>query len=156
MEYETKLWTPKDLANRFKVSTETLRLWESTGKLKSIKTKGGHRRYILSDPVPKTETHEKRKVIYARVSSSKQRNDLERQVELLLFKYPTYEVVRDVGSGIGFKRRGFVSLLESVLRNEVQTIVVAHKDRLCRFGFDLLHLIGHSGAPVFVRRSHLP
>ncbi len=141
MDDDKNLWSPRDLANKFGVSTETLRLWENKGRIKATKTKGGHRRYVFIDTNDSTEESSKRKIIYARVSSFKQRNDLERQVKLLQSEYPTFEIIKDIGSGINFKRRGLVSILESVFRNEVQTVVVAHKDRLCRFGFDLLQQI---------------
>ena len=70
-----------------------------------------------------------------------QKEDLERQVLFLKQKYPDYEVVTDVGSGLNFKRKGFRRVLESVLSNSVSEIVVAHRDRLCRFGFELVQWI---------------
>jgi predicted site-specific integrase-resolvase len=135
MNNETKYWTPKELSDKLNIDTETLRVWEIKGKIKATKTEGGHRRYIYNESTHKIPG---RKIIYARVSSSKQKLDLERQVNLLQSKYPNYEVVKDIGSGLNFNRRGFSAILESVFEANVQQIVVAHKDRLCRFGFDLL------------------
>jgi predicted site-specific integrase-resolvase len=85
------------------------------------------------------EAPKSRKTIcYARVSSSHQKEDLERQIDLLRSKYPTYEVIKDVGSGLDWKRKGLLSLLELVLSDVVEQVVVTHSDRLSRFSFDLL------------------
>ena len=94
--------------------------------------------YDVESFIQKEEEKERRKVCYCRVSSRKQRDDLERQVEFLREKIPGCEIITDIGSGLNFKRKGLTSLLESVCRGDVQEIVVAHKDRLCRFGFDLI------------------
>jgi predicted site-specific integrase-resolvase len=75
-------------------------------------------------------------IIYARVSSPKQRADLQRQCEYLQSKYPTAEVVSEVGSGLNYKRKKFLALLERVMSGDVERIVIAYKDRLARFGFD--------------------
>jgi predicted site-specific integrase-resolvase len=84
---------------------------------------------------------EKKKYIYARVSSSKQQQDLQRQVALLHEAYPSFDVIQYVGSGINFKRRGFITLLDNVIGGNVSHVVVAHRDRLTRFGFDMLQHI---------------
>jgi predicted site-specific integrase-resolvase len=88
---------------------------------------------------------EKAKILYARVNSEKQRSDLERQVEDLkraIHPYQSlYEVIKDVGSGLNWHRRGFQALLERVHKGEIGEVVVFHKDRLCRFGFELVEWI---------------
>jgi predicted site-specific integrase-resolvase len=90
-------------------------------------------------------------VCYARVSSAKQRADLDRQVAALSSHYPKAEIVTDVGSGLNFKRKGLKALLERSLSGNSITVVVAHRDRLCRFGFDLLSwLFERSGGSVVV------
>jgi predicted site-specific integrase-resolvase len=99
---------------------------------------GRERRYDLDSYVkaqPKTPTAI---VLYARVSSHALSSDLDRQVARLVELYPSAEVISEVGGGLNFKRKKFISLLERVLRRDIGTIVVAHKDRLCRFGFDLV------------------
>lgn len=83
----------------------------------------------------------KKKYIYARVSSNHQKQDLERQVNELTQAYPDHEVITDIGSGINFKRKGLETILEHVLKEMVQEVVVAYKDRLCRFGYDLIDFI---------------
>ena len=79
-----------------------------------------------------TITASKKNYLYARVSSQK------RQKEILLEKYPTYELINDIGSGINFKRKGLQTLLEWSCKGFVREIVVTHRDRLCRFVYDLL------------------
>ena len=129
------VYKPNQLADKLKVSKETLRLWAESGKIKTIKTDGGHRRYIYDD---KTDTKDtKVKFIYTRVSSAKQQPDLERQIKFLQKLYPDYKVISDIGSGLNFKRKGFNKLLEAILTGTVKEVVVAHKDRLCRFGFEI-------------------
>jgi putative resolvase len=118
----------------FGVCSKTLLRWEAAGQLQVKRTPGNQRLYDLSDVHPTI----KEPVIYARVSSFKQKNDMERQIQYLLSKYPGHSVVRDVGSGLNFKRKGLLSLLERVEKGLISQVVVASKDRLCRFGFDLL------------------
>jgi predicted site-specific integrase-resolvase len=81
---------------------------------------------------------QKENIVYIRVSSSKQKYDLQRQHDFLSQQFPGYRIVSDIGSGINFKRKGFLSILEQVKNGKVQTVVVASRDRLCRFGFDLM------------------
>lgn len=136
-----QVFTPKQLSKLFGVTTQTLKEWEREGKIKAIKTEGGHRRYIhsiLEVSDPKTS---KRKFIYARVSSSKQKHDLQRQIDALQARYPDYETIQDVGSGINFKRRGLITLLEQIIGRNVSHVVVAHRDRLTRFGFELFEYL---------------
>jgi predicted site-specific integrase-resolvase len=94
-------------------------------------------------------------VIYARVSSSKQRGDLQRQIEELSKAYPGYRVISDVASGINFKRQGLRSLLDSVYRGNVKEVVVMHRDRLARFAIDLLEYIFKAqGTKLVVHRQN--
>lgn len=128
--------SPKQAAKHFGVTKETLRQWEIQGSIQSKTTDGGHRRYLL-ESTDGVEANEKRNFIYARVSSSKQKNDLERQIAALKKTFPNHEVISDVGSGINFKRKGLLTILELLFDRNVGEVVVAHRDRLARFGFDL-------------------
>jgi len=83
----------------------------------------------------------KRSYIYARVSSIKQKGDLDRQVEDLQKAYPGHIVIRDIASGVNFKRKGLQTILEHVLSGLVEEVVVMHRDRLARIGADLLEFI---------------
>jgi len=142
------MFTPYQLSKKIGVTRETLRKWETEGKIKAIKTQGGHRRYTLpsfgkdNEPVQQT-----RCIIYARVSSHKQQGDLERQIDFIKKQYPTYEVISDIGSGINFKRKGLLSILDISLQGSLKEVVVAHKDRLCRFGYEIFeHVFRQNGA----------
>jgi predicted site-specific integrase-resolvase len=77
-------------------------------------------------------------VLYARVSTSSQRDDLKRQTEALTTSYPGAEVITEIGSGLNFRRRKLNAILERIISGDIQCLVVAHKDRLARFGFDLI------------------
>ena len=77
-------------------------------------------------------------ILYARVSTYGQKEDLTTQQQYLGSNYPGCRCISDIGSGLNFKRRKFISLMERVAKREVSIIVVAHKDRLCRFGFDFV------------------
>src|SRR4051812_32281359 len=83
----------------------------------------------------------KKGFFYARVSNVKQKEDLERQKQLLRSRYPTYELISDIGSGVNFKQLGLKTLLERTSRGIVSEIVVTHRDRLCHFAFDLIQYI---------------
>lgn len=145
-----QVYTPKQLSQKLGVACETLRAWANKGVIKCTTTTGGHRRYLYADPeeesgpqeISQSSEHDgKKRYIYARVSAPKQRLDLERQINVLKEAFPEYEVVKDIASGINFKRPGLLKILEAVFRGEVSTVVVAHRDRLCRFGYDLLAYI---------------
>ena len=126
--------TPKEAAETLGVAISTLRRWDAAGKIKSIMTPGGQRRYAIED----YEQSVKPTICYARVSTHSQRDDLERQVEFLRQSYPNSELVREVGSGLNFKRRKFIALLERIYKGDVGQLVCAYPDRLVRFGFPLI------------------
>lgn len=91
-----------------------------------------------------TEKRIKLNFIYARVSSKKQLDDLSRQIEFIKTRkpeYASYTIISDVASGINFKRKGLNSILDSCLQNTIGEVIVAHRDRLSRFGFDLINII---------------
>lgn len=140
---ENKLYTPQQLSKLIGVTQQTLLQWANDGKLQVQKTQGGHRRYVYANLTNASEarSNEKKQFIYARVSSAKQHKDLQRQIALLQTNYPTFEVIQDIGSGINFRRRGLMSLLERVFEGNVSKVVVAHRDRLTRFGFELFEYI---------------
>ena len=147
------LYKPNELAAKLGVSSESLRVWSDGGGLTCIRTNGGHRRYEYNDATV-AEATEKRKIIYARVSSAKQREDLGRQVAFLTDKYPTHEVIQDVGSGLNFKRKGLLRILDAVLLGAVSEVVVAHRDRIARFGVDMLeHVFQKRGTLLTVVHS---
>ena len=131
------------------VTNTTLRRWEKSGLLKPHhRTLGNHRRYDLreilklfnfNDSKPK----QRKTICYARVSSYDQKEDLDRQSKVLM-KYITdnqivnVECINDIGSGLNFKKKGLNKLINMILNQEIDKIILTHKDRLLRFGSDLL------------------
>lgn len=132
------------------VSITTLRRWEKEGKLLSEPSTSTHRRYKLSDlqaqpktPVPTDDT--RKTIAYARVSSHDQKSDLERQkqvLELYCAKQGwTFELISDLGSGMNYHKKGLKRLLKQMINGEVGRLVITHKDRLLRFGAELVFAI---------------
>lgn len=123
------------------VSKSTLRRWDAEGRIPVSRSLTGRRMFDI-DAIKGAQT--KHIILYARVSSRKQVDDLQRQKAYLRDNLPPQfntaqcKEINDVGSGINFKRKGLTTLLEQVLSNTVQTVVVASRDRLCRFGFELV------------------
>ena len=142
-------YSPSNASTKLHVTTQTLRRWAAQGKIQFITTDGGHRRYYI----PPTNTNGQR-IIYCRVSSKKQKADLQRQIKLLRKKYPSYQLVTDIASGLNYKRPGLNSILEQLFNHDLKEVVVAHKDRLTRFSFDLLQWIFFQfGAKITVLQS---
>lgn len=90
-------------------------------------------------------------ICYTRVSSAKQKDDLARQVVYMREQFPRAKIIKDIGSGLNFKRKGFRSILDQCLQGDTITLIVAHRDRLCRFGFEIIeHLIEQNGGEILV------
>ncbi len=144
-----KLVDIAEAAKALGVSTITLRRWEQSGKLVPERTRGGHRRYDLNQLLPelyRNITNENRVTIaYARVSSFDQKDDLERQKQVLEMYCAsqgwTFEVVADLGSGMNYYKKGLTKLIKLILKDEVGRLVLTHKDRLLRFGAELIFAI---------------
>jgi putative resolvase len=83
----------------------------------------------------------KRKICYCRVSSNKQKEDLQRQISYMKKKYPDYEIVKDIGSGLNFNRKGLNKIIELAISGELEELLITYKDRLCRIGYDLIENI---------------
>jgi len=123
------------------ISQQTLRAYADKEKIESLRTPGGQRRYNVDKYIAEQVSHytaARKSIIYARVSTRKQKRDLDHQVEFLRTKFPTFDVVTDIGSGVNFNRRGFKRILELEVSGHLETVAVAHKDRLCRIAFDLV------------------
>jgi predicted site-specific integrase-resolvase len=130
------------------VSITTLRRWEAEGKLIPERTAGGQRRYDLAKLKPElfhAAAQDRKTIAYARVSSHDQKDDLERQkqvLELYCAKQGwTFEVVADLGSGMNYNKKGLKRLLEEIIDGQVGRLVITHKDRLLRFGAELVFSI---------------
>ena len=134
----------------FKVSSTQLRHWADTGQIDHVRTPGGTRLYRLERTIP-SEPIVSKKVAYVRVSSNKQRGDLQHQKDHMASLFPEYRIVEDVGSGINWKRPGLLSLLDDALKGRLSDVAVANRDRLCRFAFELLqHVLEECGVRLHV------
>jgi len=83
----------------------------------------------------------KEKICYCRVSSQKQKEDLERQINLMKELYPNHRIISDIESGINFNRKGLQELINMAIKNQIDEVVIEYKDRLARFGFELIENI---------------
>ena len=118
------------------VCANTLRKWADDGKIKYIRNPAGQRLYDVSSVEQSSPTC--KSYCYCRVSSHKQKDDLVRQKEFMQEKFPEHIIIADIASGLNFKRKGLLFLLEQSSLGNVKEVVVAHRDRLCRFGFEFL------------------
>ena len=149
----------KETMDYLNVSKITLQRWDNTGKLKAVRTSGGHRRYKLSDlekfiGEDNNEEKEKGDVIvatYARCSTSdqKQHGDIDRQSQRLSEycakkKYKVEHIIKDMGSGLNDKRKGFIKLCKLVTEKKINKVVIEHKDRLTRFQYNLIEFFFNS------------
>ena len=133
----------------FKVSSVQLRHWADDDKIDYVRTPGGTRLYKL--PAKVCPQEDRVSIAYARVSSHKQRGDLERQRDFLVERCPDHEIITDVGSGINWKRPGLLSILERAQRGTLKEVVIASRDRLCRFAFELIeHMLKNCGCELTV------
>ncbi len=125
----------------------TLRKYADNGDIKCYRAPNGDR---MLD-VPKFISAKESVICYARVSTTKQRKDLDDQIAYLSSKYPAAEVVSDIASGLNFKRKGLRTVLQRAMSGERVTVVVSYPDRLARFGFELIEwVICESGGKVVV------
>ena len=137
------------LAKELGVHIETIRRWDKEGKIKAKRTGGGHRRFDLNQVKAMLDEEkskeEKHTIIYARVSTPNRKDDLQRQIERLetfcMAKGWEYKTISDIGSGINYNKKGLKQLIEMILTNQVERIVINYKDRLVRFGYELIEQI---------------
>ena len=125
------------------VSVDTIRRWEKKGKLKCTLTEGGHRRFMVADILKVDKPDLRFTVCYGRVSTRDKKDDLRRQVSVLELYcqergWEQIVSLKDIGSGINYKKKGLFKLLEMLQRNEVERLVITDKDRLLRLGSELI------------------
>ena len=148
-----KLLTVNQYAEKVGVTPQTVRDWSNSGKIKTERTLGGHRRIIIE------ERQQEKLICYCRVSSYKQKYDLKRQAAFMQSEYPNAEIIKDIGSGLNWKRKGLKTILESSMHGIKQTVVVAHRDRLGRFGVDIIKwILERTGGKLVVldKTEHSP
>jgi predicted site-specific integrase-resolvase len=133
------------------VHPRTLYLWDKKGSIETIRTPGGKRLYnvkkFLDKNIPKdeketlknnTNNNDKLNICYVRVSTHGQKDDLERQKELMKSKYKDYEMIEDIGSGLNLNKRGIRKIIELAIEGKINKLIISHKDRLVRFGYELI------------------
>ncbi|EJT6665537.1 IS607 family transposase [Clostridium perfringens] len=141
----SKHYKPKEFAELLNISVITLQRWDNDGKLKAFRTTTNRRYYTYEQYLEYTgihkETDSRKIVIYTRVSTSNQKDDLKNQVEFLR-QYANAkgiivdEVIEDYGSGLNYNCKKWNRLIDSCMTNEISTIIITHKDRFIRFGYD--------------------
>ena len=144
-----KYYSINEFSKILGVSAQTLRNWDANGKLHPHHTSSNGYRYYSHEQLsqvinikPKID----RKVIgYCRVSSNKQKDDLQRQIDnvkmYLISQGKPFEIISDIGSGINYKKKGLKELIKLITQNRVEKVVVLYKDRLLRFGFELIEYV---------------
>ena len=143
--------TPRETSEILGISIDRLRRLAENGTISTIRTPGGQRRYDVRGYLDAQTETTLTTIGYCRVRGKSQSDDLASQVAYLQKHYPEAEIIRDFGSGINFKRKGLRTLLERVLRGDKLRVVVAHRDRLARFGGEVIQfLVEQNGGEVVV------
>ena len=143
-----KYYSIGEFSKAIGVTQQTLRNWDKIGKLKPHHVAKSGYRYYSQQQLQyylglKGEEFAKKKVLgYCRVSSNKQKDDLERQIEnvktYMLARGYQFEIITDIGSGINYNKKGLNQLLDMIVTSQVEKIVILYKDRLLRFGFEII------------------
>ena len=143
-----KYYTIHETAEKLGVTAQTLRNWDKSGKLKPSHRSVNGYRYYSEDSLNallgvKSQTG--KTVGYCRVSSLKQKDDLERQIEnmrlYLLAQGKPFEIISDIGSGINYQRQGLQKLIRGMANRSISKVVVLYKDRLTRLGYELIEYL---------------
>lgn len=145
-----------DAAKLKGVSIDTLRRWEKAGKIQAVRTEGGHRRYRVADLLKVDNSTLRHTVVYGRVSTPDKKDDLARQIGVLELycqehNWDSVYVLKDIGSGLNYRKRGLLKLVDLLQRNEVDRLIITDKDRLLRFGSELIFaLCENNGTEVII------
>jgi len=140
------------------VSRDTLRRWEAAGKITVERTPSGHRRYDLVQLrglVPSRVASDRITLAYARVSSQNHKKDLKHQISILesfcTANGCKFELLQDIGSGMNYRKSGLRQLIQRICQGDVERLVLTHRDRLLRFGIELIFsLCEHFGTEVVI------
>lgn len=140
-----KILKPRQVSQMLNVSVKTLQNWDRNGKLIAFRDKASNRRYYTEEQINsflgKKDRTANKTVIYARVSTNTQKPDLENQVEFLKTYanakgYIVDEIITDIGSGLNYTRKKWNQLLDDVMSKKISKIIISHKDRFIRFGYE--------------------
>ena len=145
----SKYYSINEFSKILGVSAQTLRNWDNNGKLHPHHTSSNGYRYYsheqLNQVMDIKPSLDRITIVYCRVSSNKQKDDLERQIEnmkiYLTANGKPYEIISDIGTGINYKKKGLKELIKRISQNKVEKVVVLYEDRLLRFGFALVEYI---------------
>ena len=138
-------YKPKDFAELLGVSVKTLQRWDRENILKANRTPTDRRYYTYEQYLEfkgiNSADSDRKTVIYTRVSTNEQKDDLKNQMEFLLNFTSSKgiivdETIKDIGSGLNYNRKKWNKLIEECMENKIDTIIVTHKDRFIRFGYD--------------------
>jgi putative resolvase len=144
----------KEASKLLGVHQRTLYNWEEKRKIDTIRTPGGKRLYNINKFIKDRDCNDnnecvenleelddiegKLNIAYVRVSSKGQESDLLHQIEVIQSKYPKHLLIKDIGSGINLNRRGLMKIIHLAIAGKIGELVVIHKDRLTRFGYELI------------------
>ena len=138
-------YKPKDFAELLNVSVKTLQRWDRDKILVAKRTPTDRRYYTYDQYLEfkgvSNDSNTKKKIIYTRVSTNNQKDDLKNQVKFLLDFANAKgiiidEVIEDIGSGLNYNRKKWNKLIEHCMENKIDSIMVTHKDRFIRFGYE--------------------
>ena len=144
--------TVSEAAKMLRRSVHTLQRWDRDGVLHASRTATGRRVYSKEDLLTflgvRPDEANRRAVAYCRVSSQAQRPDLKNQRRVIqefcvARGLANVDMIEEIGGGLNFKRKEFLRLVDAIVADEISVLVLAHKDRLARFGFDLLSHLCH-------------
>lgn len=172
--FKGNYYTPKDASKKLGVHWQTLRNWEKQGKIKTIRSPGGKRYYDINNFMTDIENNSdikedhnnsdvkeneniRRKICYCRVSSYSQKPELENQIKYMTEKFPNHEILYDIGSGINFNRSNLNKIINYGIKNELEELAIAYKDRLCRIGYELIEkiLIENSNTNIIIENDEI-
>ena len=154
---------PKEMSELLGVSVKTLQRWDQEGKLTAYRNPSGRRYYTKEQYEDYMGIQKENKVgktvVYARVSNNGQKDDLENQVEFLKQFANAKgiiidEIITDIGSGLNYNRKKWNKLIDECLEGNIQEIIIAHKDRFIRFGYDWFErLLKKQGTEIVVVKN---
>jgi putative resolvase len=157
------MYKPHEFAKKLGITVKTLQRWDTSGKLPAKRTVSNYRFYTDDDlriakGLQPLEV-KKKVVVYCRVSSNNQKTDLENQVKAMETFCSSKglsidENIKEIGGGLNFQRKKFLAVIFSILKGEIKTLIVAHKDRLCRFAFDFIEELALANGCEIIVANH--
>ena len=141
----------KEAAQLLGVHQRTLYIWEDKGLIETIRTPGNKRLYnvdkfieekkckdMVCKNLDELDMKNKLNICYIRVSSTNQKDDLERQKKLMIDKYPEHIIIEEIGSGLNLNKRGIKKIIHLAISGKINELVIGYRDRLTRFGYELI------------------